>query len=120
MDTVSVRDLSVLAVIGVLDWERDIEQSLVFSVDMIPATTDVRKAAASDDLADALDYSAVAATIAAVVREGRFQLIETAAERVAERLLADYRLTWLRLEVRKPIANSYTAVITIERTSELR
>jgi dihydroneopterin aldolase len=120
MDTVSVRDLSVLAVIGVLDWERDIEQSLVFSVDMIPATTDVRKAAASDDLADALDYSAVAATIAAVVREGRFQLIETAAERVAERLLADYRLTWLRLEVRKPIANGYAAVITIERTSELR
>ncbi len=117
MDTVSVRDLSVPAVIGVLDWERDIEQTLVFSVDMVPATADVRKAAASDDLADALDYSAVAATIAAVVRDGRFRLIETAAERVAERLLADYRLSWLRLEVRKPITDGYTAVISIERTS---
>ena len=117
MDTVSVRDLSVPAVIGVLDWERDIEQTLVFSVDMVPASADVRKAAASDDLADALDYSAVAATIAAVVRDGRFRLIETAAERVAERLLADYRLSWLRLEVRKPIPDGYTAVITIERTS---
>jgi dihydroneopterin aldolase len=59
----------------------------------------------------------VATTIAAVVREGKFGLIETAAERVAERLLADYRLTWLRLEVRKPITDGYTAVVTIERSS---
>jgi len=55
-----------------------------------------------------------------VVREGKFRLIETAAERVAQRLLADYNLTWLRLEVRKPIAGaSYTAAITIEREREI-
>jgi 7,8-dihydroneopterin aldolase/epimerase/oxygenase len=114
MDTVSVRDLSVPAVIGVLEWERGVEQTLIFNVDM---AADVRQAAARDDLADALDYSAVATTIAAVVREGKFGLIETAAERVAERLLADYRLTWLRLEVRKPITDGYTAAVTIERSS---
>jgi dihydroneopterin aldolase len=121
MDTVSVRDLAVRTVIGVHDWERAIEQTLVFNVDMVPRTADVRTAAASDDLADALDYSAVAATIAAVVREGQFRLIETAAERVAERLLSDHKLTRLRLEVRKPILNPtpYTAIITIERTSEI-
>jgi len=115
-DYASVKDLSVSAVIGVHDWEREIEQTLIVSVDM---AADVRRAAATDDLADALDYSAVAATIAAVVREGKFQLIETAAERVAERLLADFPLTWLRLEFRKPItadAYAYTAAITIERT----
>jgi dihydroneopterin aldolase len=112
-DYVSIKGLTVPAVIGVHDWERQAEQTLIFSVDM---AADVRKAAASDDLVDALDYSAVAATITAVVREGRFRLIETAAERVAERLLADYGLTWLRLEVRKPIAN---AAITIERTREI-
>jgi dihydroneopterin aldolase len=99
-DSVSVKDLSVRAVIGVHAWERDVEQTLVVSVDM---ATDVRKAAASDDLADALDYSAVAKTIAAVLRDGKFRLIETAAERVADRLLADFRLSWLRLELRKPI-----------------
>jgi len=105
-DFVSVRDLSVDAVIGVHAWERDVEQTLLVSVDMVPETTDVRKAAASDDLADALDYSAVAETIAAVLREGRFRLIETAAERVAGRLLADFPLSWLRLELRKPIASA--------------
>ena len=118
-DFVSVKDLSVRAVIGVHAWEREIEQTLVVSVDM---ATSVRKAAASDDLADALDYSAVAETIAAVLRDGRFRLIETAAERVADRLLADFPLSWLRLELRKPITNAptpYTAVITIERTREI-
>jgi dihydroneopterin aldolase len=52
-----------------------------------------------------------------VVREGKFRLIETAAERVADRLLTTHGLVWLRLEVRKPILDAYTAVITIERTS---
>jgi 7,8-dihydroneopterin aldolase/epimerase/oxygenase len=118
-DYVSVRDLSVRAVIGVHAWEREIEQTLIVSVDMVLQTADVRKAAASDDLADALDYSAVAETIAAVLREGKFRLIETAAERVTERLLADFALSWLRLELRKPITTgSYTAIITIERGRE--
>ena len=113
MDLASVRDLSVPAVIGVHDWEREITQTLVFSVDL---AADVRQAARHDDLADALDYSAVARSIASVVRDGRFRLIETAAERVAERLLADHPVAWLRLEVRKPIAaGGYTAAITIER-----
>ncbi len=117
-DYVSIKDLSVPAVIGVHDWEREVEQTLLFSVDMV---ADVRrKAAATDDLADALDYSAVARTIAAVAREGKFHLIETAAERVASRLLADFPVSWLRLEVRKPItAGGYTAAITIERTREI-
>ena len=113
MDLVSVRDLSVQAVIGVHDWERDIAQTLVFDVAM---AADVARAARTDDVADALDYSAVARTIASIVRDGRFRLIETAAERVAERLLADHPVAWLRLEVRKPIAGgAYTAAVTIER-----
>jgi 7,8-dihydroneopterin aldolase/epimerase/oxygenase len=112
-DTVSLRDLAVRAVIGVHDWEREVEQTLIFSVDM---AADVRRGAATDDLSDALDYSAVASTIAGVVRDGKFRLIETAAERVAERLLADHPVTWLRLEVRKPITDGYTAAVTIERT----
>jgi 7,8-dihydroneopterin aldolase/epimerase/oxygenase len=115
MDYVSVRGLSVPAIIGVHDWERDISQTLIFNVDMVPSTGYVRRAAETDDLAEALDYSEVAQTISSVVRDGRFQLIETAAERVAERLLADHRMRWLRLEVHKPIAGGYTAVVTIER-----
>jgi dihydroneopterin aldolase len=113
VDLVAVRDLSVQAVIGVHEWEREITQTLIFTAEI---AADVRSAARHDDLADALDYSAVARTIASVVQDGRFRLIETAAERVAERLLADHPVAWLRLEVRKPIAaGGYTAAVTIER-----
>jgi dihydroneopterin aldolase len=129
-DYVSIRDLAVSAVIGVHPWEREIEQTLVVSVEI---AADVAKAAASDDLADALDYSAVAETIATVLRDGKFRLIETAAERIAGRLLADFPLSWLRLELRKPITGSpaaatpsastalepaYIAAVIIERTWE--
>jgi len=67
-DYVSIRDLAVSAVIGVHPWEREIEQTLVVSAEM---AADVRKAAASDELADALDYSAVAETIATVIVSSR-------------------------------------------------
>jgi dihydroneopterin aldolase len=112
-DTVSIRDLRVSTVIGVYDWEREIEQALTFSIDM---AADVAKAARNDDIRDALDYSAVAQAVKAVVTEGKFQLIETAAEAVAQRLVADYGLAWVRVEVVKPIpSEGYTAVIAIER-----
>jgi dihydroneopterin aldolase len=112
-DIVSIRDLRVSTVIGVYGWEREIEQALTFSVDM---AADVAKAAARDDLRDALDYSAVAHAVKCVVIEGKFQLIETAAEHVAQRLIADYGLTWVRVQVVKPITSEgYTAAITVER-----
>ena len=114
-DTVSIRELRISAVIGVHDWEREVEQTLVFAVDM---AADVAKAAASDHLSDALDYSAVAQTVRDVVMQGEFQLIETAAERVARQLLADYPLGWVRVEVAKPLSrDGYTAAVTVERGS---
>jgi dihydroneopterin aldolase len=114
-DTVSIRELRVSAVIGVRDWEREIKQTLVVAVDM---AADVAKAAASDRISDALDYSAVAQTVTDVVTHGEFQLIETAAERVARQLLSDYPLGWVRVEVAKPLSrDGYTAVVTVERGS---
>jgi len=114
-DIVSIRDLQVSTVIGVYDWEREVEQALTFSVEM---PTDVARAANGDNIKDALDYSAVAHTVKCVVIEGKFQLIETAAERVAQRLIADFGLDWVRVQVVKPITTEgYTAVITIERGS---
>jgi 7,8-dihydroneopterin aldolase/epimerase/oxygenase len=83
----------------------------VFNLDL---AADVHKAAASDDLADAINYAAVTETISAVVRDGKFRLIETVAERVAERLMAEYGISWLRLEVIKP-RDGFSAAVTIER-----
>jgi len=112
-DIVSIRDLRIMTVIGVYDWEREIEQELTFNVAM---AADVAAAASRDDIADTLNYASAAQAVRDVVTEGKFQLIETAAERVAQRLVADYRLSWVQVEVIKPITTEgYTAAITIER-----
>ena len=117
-DTVSIRDLRVATVIGVYDWERETEQTLVLAVD---AAFDVASAAARDDIPAALDYSSVARIVKTVVTEGKFRLIETAAERVAQGLIDAFDLTWVRVEVVKPIpSEGYTAAVTIERTSSGR
>lgn len=115
-DIVSIRGLTVPAIIGVYDWERDIEQSLEISVDM---AADVSQAAATDQLTDApVDYAAAASAITVLVRSGKFQLIETAAERIAADLLARFRLSWVRVEVVKPRpAEGFSATVTVERTS---
>lgn len=114
-DIVSIRGLRVPAVIGAYDWERDVEQELVICVDMATA---ISEAAASDQLADApVDYAAAASLITSVLREGKFQLIETAASRIAERLLATFGPRWIRVEVAKPRPDEgFTAAVTIERS----
>lgn len=112
-DLVSIRGLVVSAVIGVYEWERSVTQDLVVSVDL---ACDVLAAAASDDLADALDYSAVAGTVRSVLVEGKFQLVETAASRVAAAVLDGYGAEWVRVEVVKPLPKEgYSAVVTVER-----
>ncbi len=114
-DIVSIRGLAVNATIGAYDWEREVEQTLVFNVDM---AVDLSRAAATDQLADApVDYAAAALLITEVVQDGMFRLIETAAERVAVRLLAEHGLTWLRVEVVKPRPEGFSAAVTIERSA---
>jgi len=84
--------------IGVFDWERRIRQTVILDLDM---AADIRRAAASDDLVDTLNYKAVAKRLIDFVRHSEFQLVETLAERVAELVLEEFSVPWLRLRVNK-------------------
>ena len=114
MDTVFISDLRVDAVIGIFDWERRIRQTL--SVD-IELAADCGAAAASDDVAQAVDYKAVAKRVAAFLRESRFRLVETAAERTAEMLRAEVGVAWVRLRLHKPgaLRDARDVGVVIER-----
>lgn len=114
MDMVFIRGLSVSAIIGVDEWERLVKQTLVFNVEL---AADVARAAASDDLKDTVNYATVGDVIKEVIERGRFKLIETAAERVAERLMNDFQVTWLRLELNKPrpLSGGHVVGVAIER-----
>lgn len=99
MDIVYIRDLRIDTIIGIFDWERRIRQTVSLDLEM---ATDIRKAAASDDIRDALDYKAVAKRLIGFVEGSDFLLVETLAEKVAALVLAEFPVPWLRLRVSKP------------------
>ena len=98
MDIIYLHDLRIDTVIGVFDWERRIRQTVILDLEM---AADIRRAAASDDLADTLNYKAVAKRLIDFVEHSDFQLVETLAERVAELVLQEFAVPWLRLRVNK-------------------
>lgn len=98
MDIIYLHDLRIDTVIGVFDWERRIRQTVILDLDM---AADIHQAAASDDLADTLNYKAVAKRLIEFVGRSEFQLVETLAEKVAELVLEEFAVSWLRLRVNK-------------------
>lgn len=97
-DRVFVTGLRLMTIIGVHARERVRRQPLVVDVEL---AVDTRRAAATDDLAFALDYGAVARFVTRYVTTHRPRLLETLAEALAERLRAEFRAPWVRLTLTK-------------------
>lgn len=98
MDIIFLRGLKVDCVIGVWEWERRTTQSLRFDLEM---ATDIRAAARSDDLNDTLNYKAVSKRIQQFVGDSEHQLVETLAEHLAELILKEFEINWLKLTLHK-------------------
>jgi len=96
---------------GVTDAER--AQSQDFRVD-IECPVDARAAAASDDLAATLDYRRLRDCAAAVIGGPRRHLIETLADDLATRVLADVGCAWVRVRVTKLRPGSIEGEATVE------
>ena len=117
MDIIYLRDLRVETVIGIYDWEREIRQTVSIDLEM---GADIRRAAETDSIDDTLDYKAVAKTVIAFVEQSEFQLVETLAERVAELILRDFSIPWLRLSINKQgaVRGARDVGVCIERKAE--
>jgi dihydroneopterin aldolase len=98
MDIIYLNDLCIDTVIGVYDWERRVKQKIIIDLEM---ATDIRKAAASDSLDDTLNYKAVAKRLIDFVSNSQYQLVETLAERIAEIVMQEFNVPWLRLRLNK-------------------
>ena len=113
-DIVYIRDLQIKTIIGIYDWEREIKQVVSIDIEM---ATDIAKAAASDSIEDAINYKAVGKRIIQFVEESEFQLVETMSEKVAQIVLNEFSVEWLRLRVSKPgaLRGSKDVGLVIER-----
>ena len=98
MDIIYLKDLKIETVIGVYDWERKIKQTIILDLEM---GFDIRKAAETDDLADTLNYKAVAKRLIDYVGGTEFQLVESLAERCAEIIRNEFDVAWVRLSLNK-------------------
>ena len=86
---------------GVYAFERDEGQDFV--VDVV-ATMDLSVAAESDDLAETIDYSALATAVVADIERDPVNLIEKLADRIARTCLRDPRISTVTVTVHKPQA----------------
>jgi dihydroneopterin aldolase len=114
MDIIFLRGLHIETTIGIYDWERVIRQVVILDLEM---GADIRKAAASDDIADTLDYKALSKRVIEFVESSEFLLVETLAEKVAELLRQEFAVPWLRLSLNKKgaISGASDVGIIIER-----
>lgn len=114
MDIVYISDLKVDTVIGIFDWERRIRQTVSLDLEM---ATDIRRAAGSDHIDDALDYKTIGKRVISFIEASEFQLVETLAERVADLVLNEFGVPWLKLRLSKPgaLRGSRDVGVIIER-----
>lgn len=99
MDTIFLHELRVDTIIGIREWERQIRQTVSIDLEM---GADISRAAASDDIEDALNYKLVAKRVQQFVAESSFQLVETLAEKIADIVLSEFDVPWVEVRVNKP------------------
>ncbi len=99
MDKVFIEALEIECVIGIYDWERKIRQPVVLDLEM---DSDNRKPAATDDIADTLDYKAISKRLIEFVSASEFGLVETLAERCCAIVMEEFGVQRVRLKLAKP------------------
>jgi dihydroneopterin aldolase len=114
-DRIFLRGLAIDCLIGFIDWERRVKQTVVIDLEM---AVDCRRVAIRDDVADTLNYKTVAKRLISFVQESSFNLVETLVERIAWVVLDEFGVAWVRVTVSKPgaIRGSREVGVTIERT----
>ncbi len=117
MDIIFLTGLTTDCIIGIWDWERRVKQKVVVDLEM---SADIRRAAASDAIEDTLDYKKVAKRLLAFVGDSQFQLVETLAERIAQLVVTEFDVAWVRVRLNKQgaIRGSRDVGILIERRRE--
>ena len=114
-DRIFLHRLTVECIIGFIEWERRIKQTIVLDVEM---PVDCARAAQTDDVAETLDYKKVAKRLIAFVSTSEFKLVETLAHLTALLVIEEFGVEWVRLSINKPgaIRGSKDVGVAVLRT----
>ncbi len=117
MDQVHIRDLRLRGIVGINPDERVNRQDVVVNVTMWVNT---RAAAASDDIADAVNYRTVAKAIISHVETEEPMLVEKLAADLVRLCFGDDRVVEAEVTVEKPGALRFadSVGVTVRRTRD--
>ncbi len=115
---VFVRDLEIVATLGIHDHEKLAPQRIIVNIDL--SVSDAG-AGHDDSIANVVSYEDVVAKVQAIADAGHVNLVETMAEKIAQRCLEDRRVQVARVRIEKPeiVANAASVGIEIERIQPL-
>jgi 2-amino-4-hydroxy-6-hydroxymethyldihydropteridine diphosphokinase len=111
MDRIVIRDLLVRCVLGVTDEERREKQDVVINLVLF---ADLRPAAASDRIEDAVNYRTIKKRIVQVAESSSYRLVEALAERVAGVCLEEPRVAEALVRVDKPSVLRFARTVGVE------
>lgn len=112
MDKIVIKDLLLRGIIGINDDERIKEQDILINVEMY---TDIRPAAASDHIADAVDYKTTTKRIIDHVAASSDFLVERLVTDIARLILAENpTVAQVMVRVEKPTALRFAQSVGIE------
>ena len=120
MDKIVIKGLRIFAYHGVNPEEKEKGQPFVLDITLYK---DLSLPGATDDLNDTVNYSRVAKTATRVMLAQKDDLIERAASRVAEAVLAEFPVREVTVRLKKPRAPiagdfEYVAVEITRRRGE--
>jgi dihydroneopterin aldolase len=120
LGTISIADLEVCCIVGILAHEREREQLIFLDIELDRDFTD---AARTEDIEHTVNYAELSELLDAWIREQKFRLIETMAERSCALLFERWpEIQRIKLTVKKPnaIAAARHTAVSVERTRSTR
>ena len=115
-DQIHIEELEVFSRVGVTENERAAPQRLIFTITVWPTVSfdDL-----DDDISRTVNYSAIAAMAREFAREQSYKLIETLSRQLASRLLKEFPVNRVRIELRKFVLPEAKHVsVTLVREAE--
>jgi FolB domain-containing protein len=116
LDRIRIEGIRVNCVIGLNEWERLVQQEVVID---LTVHADTRKAGASDNVVDTVNYRTVSKKVIEHATNSKYRLVEALAESVARICLGEPHVRRVDVRVRKPgaVRNADSVGVEITRSA---
>jgi len=111
MDKIIIRDLLLRGIIGINPDERVNKQDILINMVIF---ANIRKAAASDDIADAVNYKSITKRVIQHVEESSDFLVEKLVTDIARIVITEFGVERVQVRLEKPGALRFAESVGIE------